>query len=95
MQRLPRNSFSVQITTRYFSYSTRSLTNLNQLTKQPKMSAPTPNQDASMLSGHATYAKGYVAETIGNVTGSKEWQESGKKDAQAGIEEMKVCTFFL
>jgi hypothetical protein len=25
------------------------------------------------------------------VTGSKEWQESGKKDAQEGINEMKVC----
>jgi len=46
-----------------------------------------------MLSGHAQYAKGYAEETIGNVTGSKEWQESGKKDAQAGIEEMKVCIF--
>lgn len=27
---------------------------------------------------------------VGNVTGSKEWQESGKKDAQEGINEMKV-----
>jgi hypothetical protein len=25
------------------------------------------------------------------VTGSKQWQESGKKDAQEGINEMKVC----
>jgi len=46
---------------------------------------------ASMLSGHAQYAKGYVVETIGNVTGSKEWQESGKSDAQAGIDEMKTA----
>jgi uncharacterized protein YjbJ (UPF0337 family) len=44
----------------------------------------------SMLAGHAQYAKGYVEETIGNVTGSKEWQESGKNDSQAGIDEMKV-----
>lgn len=29
-------------------------------------------------------------EVVGNVTGSKEWQESGKKDAQEGIDEMKV-----
>ena len=27
---------------------------------------------------------------VGNVTGSKEWQESGKKDAREGINEMKV-----
>jgi hypothetical protein len=60
---------------------------------------PSTNTNAttepSMLSGHAQYAKGYVAETIGNVTGSKDWQESGKKDAQAGIEEMKVCLFHI
>jgi hypothetical protein len=43
-----------------------------------------------MLNGHAQYAKGYVEETIGNVTGSKEWQEGGKSDTQAGIDEMKV-----
>ena len=46
-----------------------------------------------MLGGHAQFAKGYVEETIGNVTGSKEWQDSGKNDAKAGIEEMKVCCF--
>jgi uncharacterized protein YjbJ (UPF0337 family) len=47
-------------------------------------------KDASMLNGHAQFAKGYVEETIGNVTGSKDWQESGKADSKAGIEEMKV-----
>jgi len=45
-----------------------------------------------MLSGHAQYAKGYVEETVGNVTGSKDWQESGKKDSQSGIEEMKAAS---
>ncbi|PVH69667.1 hypothetical protein DL98DRAFT_564366 [Cadophora sp. DSE1049] len=54
------------------------------------MSAPNSNDNqASMLGGHAQYAKGYVEETVGNLTGSKEWQESGKKDAEAGIGEMK------
>jgi len=48
------------------------------------------NNNPSIVSGHAQYAKGYAEETIGNVTGSKEWQESGKKDTQAGIDEMKV-----
>jgi uncharacterized protein YjbJ (UPF0337 family) len=50
------------------------------------------NSNPSMLSGHAQYAKGYVEETIGNVTGSKEWQEGGKSDTQAGIDEMKVSS---
>ena len=73
------------------------------------MSAPNSNDNqASMLGGHAQYAKGYVEETVpllpfsvcmfsstdetqvGNITGSKEWQASGKKDAEAGIGEMKV-----
>lgn len=53
-----------------------------------------PDQPASMIGGHATFAKGYVEETIGNVTGSMEWQESGKKDAQAGIDEMRVSNFY-
>jgi len=55
------------------------------------MSANTnTNTNASMLSGHAQYAKGYAEETIGNVTGNQEWQNSGKNDAKAGIDEMKV-----
>ncbi|PMD62449.1 uncharacterized protein K444DRAFT_557505 [Hyaloscypha bicolor E] len=44
-----------------------------------------------MLGGHVQYAKGYTEETIGNVTGSKEWQENGKKDTQEGINEMKAA----
>jgi uncharacterized protein YjbJ (UPF0337 family) len=54
------------------------------------MASNTPNNSASMLGGHAQLAKGYVEETIGNVTGSKEWQDSGKNDSKAGIDEMKV-----
>lgn len=45
---------------------------------------------ASMVSGHMQYAKGYAEETIGNVTGSQEWQESGKEDSKSGIDEMRV-----
>lgn len=55
----------------------------------------TPDQPASMLGGHAQFAKGYVEETIGNVTGSKEWKESGKEDSQAGIAEMKVRILYI
>ena len=56
--------------------------------------AQTPNStsnEPSMISGHATYAKGYVESTIGNVTGNADWKESGEKDMQGGIGEMKVC----
>jgi uncharacterized protein YjbJ (UPF0337 family) len=61
--------------------------NFSKVTQNPKMSS---NANPSMFNGHAQYAKGYVEETIGNVTGSKDWQESGQKDAQSGIDEMKV-----
>lgn len=43
-----------------------------------------------MIGGHAQYAKGYVEETVGKAIGSKDWEESGKKDSASGIEEMKV-----
>ncbi|KAH7355329.1 hypothetical protein BKA65DRAFT_425492 [Rhexocercosporidium sp. MPI-PUGE-AT-0058] len=56
------------------------------------MSAINSNdKQASMIGGHAQYAKGYVEETVGNLIGSKEWQESGKTDAEAGIGEMKAA----
>jgi len=46
-------------------------------------------KQASMLGGHIQYAKGVVEETIGKVTSSHPWQESGKQDTAAGIKEMK------
>lgn len=61
----------------------------NHITSITRM-ASTNNSQPSMLGGHAQYAKGYVEETVGNVTGSKEWQASGKADAESGIAEMKV-----
>jgi uncharacterized protein YjbJ (UPF0337 family) len=52
---------------------------------------PTSN-GPSMIGGHAQYAKGYVESTIGNVTGNADWKESGEKDMQGGIGEMRVQT---
>ena len=52
------------------------------------------SEDPSLIGGHAQYVKGYVEETVGNVTGSKEWVDSGKKDAQEGIETMKVSLIY-
>jgi hypothetical protein len=48
------------------------------------------SNEPSMIGGHAQYAKGYVESTIGNVTGSADWKQSGEKDMQGGIGEMKV-----
>lgn len=60
--------------------------------KTIKMSAPNSNTPTNpgMVSGHAQYAKGYVEETVGKALGSKDWEDSGRKDSAAGIEEMKV-----
>ena len=68
----------------------RTLLRLHILRNTQKSAMSTDKSSASMVGGHAQYVKGYVEETVGNVTGSKEWQESGKLDAQAGIDEMKV-----
>jgi len=49
------------------------------------------NPDASLVGGHAKFVKGYVEESVGGITGSKEWQESGKKLSSEGVEEMKAA----
>ena len=77
------------------SFHFQKLTKLSFSTQTLKMSNNNTSNQPSMIGGHAQYAKGYAEETIGNVTGSKEWQDSGKKDAQAGIDEMKVRYFSL
>merc|ERR1711964_240098 len=82
-------SLSTLIETNYIK---RLLKDNKKTPQDIKMSAPNSNNNqASMIGGHAQYAKGYVEESIGNLTGSKEWQESGKKDAEAGIGEMKAA----
>jgi uncharacterized protein YjbJ (UPF0337 family) len=52
-----------------------------------------PTKSSSIIGGHAQYAKGYVEETIGSVTGNQEWTEAGKKDEQEGIDAMRVSYF--
>merc|ERR1711964_133578 len=82
-------SLSTLIETNYIK---RLLKDNKKTPQDIKMSAPNSNNNqASMIGGHAQYAKGYVEESVGNLTGSKEWQESGKKDAEAGIGEMKAA----
>ncbi|KAK3181882.1 hypothetical protein K4F52_006785 [Lecanicillium sp. MT-2017a] len=40
--------------------------------------------EPSLIGGHAQYAKGTVESTIGNVTGSQPWKDSGEQDKAAG-----------
>ncbi|KAL3420013.1 hypothetical protein PVAG01_08512 [Phlyctema vagabunda] len=49
------------------------------------------NNNPSLIGGHAQFAKGYVEEALGNATGSREWQESGKADSAQGIQAMKAA----
>ncbi|CAF1080061.1 unnamed protein product [Rotaria sp. Silwood1] len=49
------------------------------------------NNNASLLGGHAQYVKGAVEETIGNVTGSQAWKDSGAHDKQEATEKMRTA----
>ncbi len=40
------------------------------------------NNNPSLIGGHVQYAKGAIEETIGNVTGSQTWKDSGVHDKQ-------------
>ena len=44
---------------------------------------------AGIAAGHAKYAQGAASETIGNVTGSAEWQQSGADTKAAATEEIR------
>jgi uncharacterized protein YjbJ (UPF0337 family) len=49
------------------------------------------NNHASLIGGHAQYMKGAVEETIGNITGSQAWIDSGVHDKQEATEEMRAA----
>ncbi|CAF1021407.1 unnamed protein product [Rotaria sp. Silwood1] len=49
------------------------------------------NNNASLLGGHAQYVKGAIEETIGNVTGSQAWKDSGTHDKQEATEKMRAA----
>ena len=49
------------------------------------------NNNASLIGGHAQYAKGAVEETIGNITGSQAWKDSGVNDKQEAAEKMRAA----
>jgi uncharacterized protein YjbJ (UPF0337 family) len=51
----------------------------------------TDNNNASLIGGHAQYVKGAVEETIGNITGSEAWKDSGVQDKQEAVEKMRAA----
>jgi uncharacterized protein YjbJ (UPF0337 family) len=51
----------------------------------------TDNNNASLIGGHAQYVKGAVEETIGNVTGSQTWKDSGAHDKQEAVDKMRAA----
>jgi len=51
----------------------------------------TDNNNASLIGGHAQYAKGAIEETIGNITGSQAWKDSGAHDKQEAVDEMRAA----
>ncbi|CAF3107033.1 unnamed protein product [Rotaria sp. Silwood2] len=51
----------------------------------------TDNNNASFLGGHAQYVKGAVEETIGSITGSQAWKDSGAHDKQEATEKMRAA----
>ncbi|ORY86156.1 hypothetical protein BCR37DRAFT_390953 [Protomyces lactucae-debilis] len=50
------------------------------------------DQKPGLVAAHLNYAKGAAEETIGNVTGSQDWQKSGKNDQSAARDDMKAAS---
>lgn len=47
--------------------------------------------NSSLIGGHAQYAKGAIEETIGNITGSQVWIDSGVHDKEEAVEKMRAA----
>ncbi|KAF2842253.1 hypothetical protein M501DRAFT_1054968 [Patellaria atrata CBS 101060] len=47
------------------------------------------NQQPGLVASHAEYVKAAAVETIGSVTGSQEWQQSGAQQKSQAVEDMK------
>ncbi|KAF1356183.1 hypothetical protein BDV97DRAFT_341207 [Delphinella strobiligena] len=50
------------------------------------------SENPSLIGGHAQYVKGAAENLVGSVTGSKEWQDSGSHDTEAGVNAMKAAS---
>jgi uncharacterized protein YjbJ (UPF0337 family) len=68
-----------------------SFTSTTYNTKVRVSAKMTDNNNPSLIGGHAQYVKGAVEETIGNVTGSQAWKDSGAHDKQEAVEKMRAA----
>ncbi|KAL7902759.1 hypothetical protein HDV63DRAFT_407577 [Trichoderma sp. SZMC 28014] len=48
-----------------------------------------PEQQTSLMGGHAQYLKGVGEAAVGSISGSKAWTDSGVHDKEAGLAAMK------
>ncbi|KAF2276121.1 uncharacterized protein EI97DRAFT_458618 [Westerdykella ornata] len=50
-----------------------------------------PHNQPSLVAGHAHYVKGAAEETIGNLTHSTAWKESGAHDKAAAVDALRAA----
>ncbi|KAJ4424037.1 hypothetical protein N0V82_001284 [Gnomoniopsis sp. IMI 355080] len=50
-----------------------------------------PNNQPSLVSGHAEYVKGAAEATIGKAIGSPAWESSGEQAKARGVSTMKAA----
>ena len=50
------------------------------------------SEQPGLVSSHAAYAKGAATETIGNLTGSEEWKQSGKQEQESAKKDMHAAS---
>ncbi|GAO18715.1 hypothetical protein UVI_02053210 [Ustilaginoidea virens] len=47
------------------------------------------SQQPGLVQGHVQYVKGVAEGTVGDLTGSQPWKESGEQDKAAGLSAMR------
>ncbi|XDG01537.1 hypothetical protein ABKA04_001152 [Annulohypoxylon sp. FPYF3050] len=55
------------------------------------MSSQSNEQQPSLIGGHAEYIKGATESTIGSVTGSQAWTNSGEQAKAHAVDSMKAA----
>ncbi|GAM86482.1 hypothetical protein ANO11243_044960 [Dothideomycetidae sp. 11243] len=55
------------------------------------MSAPSSNDNPSLIGGHVQYVKGAAEDLVGRATGATAWTDSAKTDKEQGVAAMKAA----
>ncbi|EON67411.1 hypothetical protein W97_06664 [Coniosporium apollinis CBS 100218] len=50
------------------------------------------NQQPGLIASHAEYIKAAAVETVGTVTGSEAWKQSGAEQKEQAINDMKAAS---